>query len=83
MDRGTWQVTVHGVTKNQTRLRTCTHTTCINHTSLCCPSHLGCDFILVSRLGKLHTASDIRTEGWAVKTEMVGSDLAAKLSERR
>lgn len=29
------------------------------------------------------TASDIRTEGWAVKTEMVGSDLAARLSERR
>lgn len=29
------------------------------------------------------TASDIRTEGWAVKTEMVASDLAARLSERR
>lgn len=38
---------------------------------------------MVSGLGRLPTASDIRTEGWAVKREMVGSDLAARLSERR
>ena len=33
MDRGAWQATVHGVTKNRTRLK------CLGHT------HTSCDFL--------------------------------------